>query len=144
MNLFKQYASYAFGAFGHDAFYATLSTYFPIFVTSVLFTGHANSAQMIGAVSAMLVVIRLVEIAFDPMIGGVVDNTRTRWGKFKPWLLGGGLVSSITLMIIFTSIGGLADHNDMLYLIVFGIVFVILVDCKINPNAVRAKKISFL
>lgn len=126
MNLFKQYASYAFGAFGHDAFYATLSTYFPIFVTSVLFTGHANSAQMIGAVSAMLVVIRLVEIAFDPMIGGVVDNTRTRWGKFKPWLLGGGLVSSITLMIIFTSIGGLADHNDMLYLIIFGIVFVIL------------------
>lgn len=126
MNLFKQYASYAFGAFGHDAFYATLSTYFPIFVTSVLFTGHANSAKMIGTVSAMLVIIRLIEIAFDPMIGGVVDNTRTRWGKFKPWLLGGGLVSSITLMIIFTSIGGLADSSDMIYLIVFGIVFVIL------------------
>ena len=26
----KQYSSYAFGAFGHDAFYATLSTYFMI------------------------------------------------------------------------------------------------------------------
>lgn len=126
MNLFKQYASYAFGAFGHDAFYATLSTYFPIFVTSVLFTGHANSAKMIGTVSAMLVIIRLIEIAFDPMIGGVVDNTRTRWGKFKPWLFCGGLISAVALMLIFTSLGGLADSNDLAYLIVFGIVFVIL------------------
>ena len=126
MNQIKQYASYAFGAFGHDAFYATLSTYFPIFVTSVLFTSKSNSATMIGAVSAMLVVIRILEIAFDPMIGGVVDNTRTRWGKFKPWLLGGGLVSAVALMLIFTSLGGLADQNDLVYLIVFAVIFIVL------------------
>lgn len=126
MNQVKQYLSYAFGAFGHDAFYATLNTYFPIFVTSVLFTSGANSKQMIGVVSAVLVIIRLIEIAFDPMIGGVVDNTRTRWGKFKPWLLGGGLISALALITIFTPLGGLADHSDMGYIIAFVIVFVIL------------------
>lgn len=92
----KQYMSYAFGALGHDAFYATLSTYFAMFVTSVLFVGNgaATDSKLASIVTTMVVVIRLVEIAFDPMIGGIVDNTETKMGKFKPWILGGAIVSS--------------------------------------------------
>lgn len=124
----KQYSSYAFGAFGHDAFYATLSTYFMIFVTSQLFDtkNAAFNAKMIGYVTSMMVVIRIIEIAFDPLIGGVVDNTRTRWGKFKPWLLIGSLISSVGLVMIFTNFGGLATNSPYLYLVLFAIVFVIL------------------
>ena len=80
----KKYISYALGAFGHDAFYNTLSIYFMMFVTSQLFT-NAGDAKMVGFVTTLIVVIRVGEIAFDPIIGGVVDNTNTRWGKFKPW-----------------------------------------------------------
>lgn len=125
---FKQYASYAFGAFGHDAFYATLSTYFMIFITSQLFvTKDAGfNAKMIGYVTTMMVVIRIVEIFFDPLIGGVIDNTRTRWGNFKPWLLVGSIISSIGLIIIFTDFGGLATSSPYLYLILFAIVYIIL------------------
>ena len=131
MNKFKdlkQYSSYAFGAFGHDAFYATLSTYFMIFVTSQLFDTNnaAFNAKMIGYVTSMMVVIRIIEIVFDPLIGGVVDNTRTRWGKFKPWLLIGSIISSIGLALIFTNFGGLNTKSPYLYLTLFGIVFVIL------------------
>lgn len=41
--------AYSFGAFGHDAFYATLSTYFIMFVTSHLFdkSSGAQGTQMI-------------------------------------------------------------------------------------------------
>ncbi|KGH67267.1 sodium:solute symporter [Oenococcus oeni IOEB_C23] len=128
MKQIKQYISYAFGAFGHDAFYATLSTYFMIFVTSQLFSSsnHSLDDKMIGYITTMIVVIRLVEIAFDPLIGGVVDNTRTRWGKFKPWIMIGATISSIGLILIFTNFGGLNYSNPILYLILFGIVFVIL------------------
>lgn len=124
----KQYLSYALGAFGHDAFYATLSTYFVVFITSQLFdtSNHANDVKMIGIVTTMVAVIRTIEIFFDPLIGGAVDNTRSRWGKFKPWLLVGALVSSLTLMLVFTNFGGLALNQPTLYLVLFGIVFVIL------------------
>jgi lactose/raffinose/galactose permease len=128
MKQIKQYTSYAFGAFGHDAFYATLSTYFMLFVTSQLFdtSNKAFDTKMISYVTILMTVIRIIEIAFDPLIGGAVDNTETRWGKFKPWLLTGAVISSVMLMLIFTNFGGLATSKPYLYLALFGLAFVIL------------------
>ncbi|WP_061775610.1 glycoside-pentoside-hexuronide (GPH):cation symporter [Levilactobacillus senmaizukei] len=123
--MIKQYLSYALGAFGHDAFYATLNTYFAIFVTSALFVGKGAAAEA-GIVTTMVVVIRLIEIAFDPMIGGMVDNTNTKVGKFKPWILAGAIVSSVGIILMFSSLFGLADSNTSIYFLVFGIVFVIM------------------
>ncbi|BAP85309.1 sodium:solute symporter [Paucilactobacillus hokkaidonensis JCM 18461] len=128
MKHVKQYTSYALGAFGHDAFYQTLSTYLMLFVTSQLFDTSDKSfnARMIGYVTLLMTGIRLVEIVFDPLIGGAVDNTETRWGKFKPWLMVGATISSVMLVVVFTDFGGLTTSNPMLYLVLFGIAFVIL------------------
>lgn len=124
----KQRFAYAFGAFGHDMFYVTLSTYFMVFVTSSMFDGasEATTAKMIGLVTSLVVGIRLVEIIFDPLIGGVIDNTRSKFGKFKPWLVIGGLVSSFLLICIFTNFFGLATSNTTLFIVAFGIVFILL------------------
>lgn len=123
-----QRMSYALGAFGHDTFYVTLSTYFMVFVTSQMFAGtdKATNAKMIATVTSLVVGIRLVEIIFDPLIGGVIDNTRTKYGKFKPWLVIGGIVSSVLLVAIFTNFFGLATHNTTLFIILFAIVFILL------------------
>ncbi|MDT3392743.1 MAG: MFS transporter, partial [Bacillota bacterium] len=128
MKHVKQYTSYALGAFGHDAFYQTLSTYLMLFITSQLFdtADKAFNARMIGYVTVLMTGIRLVEIMFDPLIGGAVDNTETRWGKFKPWLLLGAAISSVMLVIVFTDFGGLTTKNPVLYLVLFGLSFVIL------------------
>jgi lactose/raffinose/galactose permease len=122
----KQRISYALGAFGHDTYYVALSTYFMIFVTSVMFEGSPNASRMIGIVTTLVVGIRLAEIAFDPIIGGIVDNTRTKYGKFKPWLVIGGIISSLMLIAIFTNFFGLTTRNETLFLILFTIVFIIL------------------
>ncbi|MFV0558837.1 MAG: glycoside-pentoside-hexuronide (GPH):cation symporter [Enterococcus sp.] len=124
----KQRLAYAFGAFGHDMFYVTLSTYFMVFVTSSMFAGanEATTAKMIGLVTSLVVGIRLVEIVFDPLIGGVIDNTRSKFGKFKPWLVIGGLVSSFFLICIFTNFFGLATSNTTLFIVAFAIVFILL------------------
>lgn len=121
----KKFVSYAVGAFGHDAFYNTLSIYFMMFVTSQLFTNKGDAA-MVGIVTTLIVCIRIGEIMFDPIIGGVVDNTQTRFGKFKPWILLGSVIASIGLILIFSDYGGLATSNPMFYLVLFGITFLIL------------------
>ncbi|MFT8638982.1 glycoside-pentoside-hexuronide (GPH):cation symporter [Bifidobacterium sp.] len=128
MNKVKQSVTYAFGAFGHDAFYAALTTYFITFITSQLFEGSDGkqiNGWMIGFITTMIVVIRIVEIFFDPLIGALIDNTQTRWGKFKPWIMGGAIISSITLIMIFSNFFGLTESNPDLYLILFAVVFII-------------------
>lgn len=111
-----------------DAFYNTLSLYFVMFVTSQLFTTNdaAFNTRMIGYVTLLMTVIRIAEIMFDPMIGGAVDNTKTKWGKFKPWLLAGTIVASLMLALIFTDFGGIAISKPLLYLVLFGIAFLTL------------------
>src|SRR5215210_16993 len=40
----------------------------------------------LATVGAAFMGVRLLDIMFDPFIGGVMDRTRTRWGRFRPWL----------------------------------------------------------
>lgn len=128
----KTLFSYACGAFGHDVFYAALSSYLIMFITSQLFnpatTGvsEATSEKMIATVTTMLFVLRFVELIIDPMIGGVVDNTRTRIGKFKPWILFGGAIGSVAIVLLFTDLGGLSGSNPTLYIILFILIFAVL------------------
>lgn len=122
-----QRVGYALGAFGHDTYYVALNTYFMIFVTSVMFAGSGkNMTALIGLITTLVVTIRLIEIAFDPLIGSVIDNTDTKYGKFKPWLVVGGIVSGLTLIMIFTNLFGLALTNQTLFIILFTLIFIIL------------------
>lgn len=126
-GLFSKFA-FAMGNMGHAAFYAALSNYFIIFVTSGLFAGLPKNIanKLIVLITTLIVVIRIVEIMIDPILGNIVDNTRTKWGKFKPWILMGTIVSSVLLVVLFTGIFGLAEKNWVLFAILFVIFFVIL------------------
>lgn len=120
----KKYLSYALGTFGHDAFYNTLSIYFMMFLTSQLFT-NSGDEKMVGIVTMLVVVIRVGEIIFDPMIGGVVDNTNTRWGKFRPWIMIGSVVASVGLVFLFSDYFGMAWSSPTIYLILIAVTFLV-------------------
>lgn len=120
--------AFAFGNLGHSAFYGALSTYFIVFVTSSMFTGLSQSVanKLIGLITGLVVVIRIVEILIDPILGNIVDNTQSKWGKFKPWIIWGNVVSAVLLVVLFTGIFGLAHKNWILFAILFVIIFVVL------------------
>lgn len=120
--------AYASGTFGHDFFYAMIGTYFMIFVTSNLFNTNDSSynAYMIGIVTTIILVLRIGELFIDPFIGNTIDKTKTRWGKFKPWVVIGAFVAAITLTILFTDIGGLAVSSPLVYLVLFAVLYLIM------------------
>lgn len=119
-------ASFCFGNVGHSAFYGVMSTYFIIFVTGGMFNGLENSVanKLIGLITGLIVAVRIIELVIDPLLGNIVDNTKTRWGKFKPWILAGNIISVILLLILFTGIFGLAKFNWVLFAILFVIIFI--------------------
>ena len=127
-NRIWQRIAYACGTFGHDVFYAMIGTYFMIFVTSNLFNSDnpTNDAYMIGIVTTIILVLRIAELFVDPFIGNIIDKTKTRWGRFKPWVLGGAVIAAVTLAILFTDFGGLTVSNPTLYLVIFAVVYFIM------------------
>ncbi|ALI52244.1 PTS sugar transporter subunit IIA [Lactobacillus helveticus] len=120
------YASFCLGNLGHSAFYGVMSTYFIIFITSGMFSGLNQSVadKLIGLITGLMVLVRIIELVIDPILGNVVDNTKTRWGKFKPWILIGTVVSAALLLILFTGIFGLAQQNWILFAILFVLIYI--------------------
>ena len=121
-----QRLAYAFGAFGNDAFYGLLSGYLIVFITSHLFnTGNkALDNHMISMVTLIIMILRIVELFIDPFIGNAIDRTKTKWGHFRPWVVIGGTISAVLLLLLFTSLGGLYAKNAFVYLVVFAIMYI--------------------
>ena len=120
--------AYSFGNVGQSAFYNALSTYFIVYVTSSLFSGvdKALATKLIGVITGLVVVIRIAEIFIDPLLGNIIDNTKTKWGRFKPWQLIGGTVSAVLLVLVYTGLFGLVNVNTTLFIVLFVITFIVL------------------
>jgi melibiose permease/lactose/raffinose/galactose permease len=65
------------------------------------------------------VVARLFDAVNDPFMGVIVDNTRSRFGKFKPWILGGLLLSTALMIVMFTPM----QLGDAAFIAVFAVVY---------------------
>ena len=55
----------------------------------------------LAAVGLVFFLVRALDVPFDPLVGHWADNTRTRLGRFKPWLIGGGLAAFVATALVF-------------------------------------------
>lgn len=86
-----------------------------------LYTGIAGKAAQAAAL--MLLIGRLWDGINDPILGFVIDRSpRSKWGKFKPFVFWGTLVSSILIIALFNVPAGLPDLTKiaLVYLLYFG------------------------
>lgn len=90
--------TYSLGGIGRDMAYALYSTYL---LTFILFTKGVDDKQF-AAISVILIVCRIWDAVNDPVMGGIIEMTRTKWGKFKPWILIGVVTNAIVLTLVFT------------------------------------------
>lgn len=124
----RERLAYSFGAFGNDAFYGLMSGWLVVFITSHLFdTGDkAADAKMVSIVTILMAVIRIIELFIDPFIGNAIDKTKTKWGHFRPWIVAGGSVSAIFLLILFSTMGDLYKKSPVGYIVVFAILYIVM------------------
>ncbi|WP_099225239.1 MFS transporter [Listeria costaricensis] len=88
--------AYGMGDFWTSMVYTIMATYLVIFYTDVAGISAA-------AVGTIMLIVRLIDAVFDLSVGALVDRTKTRWGKTRPWLLWAGIPFGLVLILLFFS-----------------------------------------
>lgn len=93
--------NYSIGTIGRDMQYTLVSMFLNVFLTEVLNLPDKTLWWTTGITLA----VRVYDAINDPLMGVFVDNTRTRFGKFKPWIAIGGILSALFTVLFFLDFG---------------------------------------
>ena len=105
---------FGLGTIGRDMFYSFEANTLLYFLSDVL----SLPVWVFAAASMVLSVMRIFDAVNDPITGLVIDNIRSPWGKFKPAILVGGVLSAIFSVLLFANIG-----TGWTFVIIFGIAY---------------------
>ncbi len=92
----NQKAAFGFGAFGKDVVYMLIATYLLNYYNVVL----GMNAAFIGVV---MMGARVFDAFNDPLMGIVVAKTKTKFGRFRPWILAGTVLNALTIFALFAA-----------------------------------------
>lgn len=88
--------AYGIGAVGKDMVYMLSASYILYYYQDIM----GVSAVAMGII---LFVARVFDAFNDPIMGVLVAKTKTRWGKFRPWLFVGTVLNAIVLYLMFAA-----------------------------------------
>ena len=89
---------FATGGIGRDMVYALVSGYFFMYVQF----GLTLSVAQFATLSILIGVLgRIWDGINDPLMGTIIDAAHFKWGKFKPWILFGAVLTGGILLLMF-------------------------------------------
>lgn len=92
---------FGLGTVGRDMMYTVVSMFLMHFLTEILNLPDSTMWWMTGAMT----ILRVFDAVNDPFMGVLVDNTHSRFGKFKPWIIIGGILGGILTVLMFFTFG---------------------------------------
>ena len=108
--------AYGIGAVGKDMVYMLSASYILYYYQDIL----GVSAVAMGII---LLIARVFDAFNDPIMGVLVAKTKTRWGKFRPWLMIGTVTNAIILYLMFAAPPALTGSGLVAYAAVFYILW---------------------
>jgi melibiose permease len=111
----REKAAYGIGAVGKDMVYMLSASYILYYYQDIM----GVSAFAMGII---LFAARIFDAFNDPIMGVLVAKTKTRWGKFRPWLFVGTVLNAIVLFLMFSAPpaltgGGLVAYAATTYIL---------------------------
>ena len=99
---------YSIVAIGRDAAYALVSLFLLTFIqySGILTPASQNIdggqfAAMFGVISGLVIGYRIFDALNDPFMGVIIEKCHFKSGKYKPWILIGGLSNSLIVLCLF-------------------------------------------
>lgn len=102
------------GTIGRDMVYSMVSMYLIVFITEVV--GVTDSVLI--TLTTIMMAARIFDAFNDPIMGVIVDNTRSRFGKYKPWMTIGVFFSAMVAVLLFMDMN-LTGSSYIVYFTVF-------------------------
>ncbi|MCX5701151.1 MAG: MFS transporter [Candidatus Omnitrophica bacterium] len=122
---FLQKAAYSIGSLVNQFQAAAIGS-----LVIVLNLGLGMNPALVGLIGA---IPRLIDAFSDPIIGHSSDNTRTRWGRRKPWIFFGAILSGILFALMFHLYKGRTDNFYFWYFLIIQCFFVVSFACYSIP-----------
>lgn len=109
--------SFGIGTIGRDMVYSLVSMYLIVYLSDVL---NVSDAEL-NIIGMVFMGMRIFDAINDPIMGLLVDNTKSKWGKFKPWIFGGVILSGIFTVVMFTDF----KLKGTAYVVLFAVVYLL-------------------
>lgn len=107
--------TFGLGTIGRDMVYSMVSMYLIYYMTDIIEMPTAT----LWWITAIVLAARIFDALNDPIMGVIVDNTKTKYGKFKPWIAIGALLSGVFTVMLFTDFG----LEGAVYIAVFAVLY---------------------
>ncbi|MEY4589779.1 MAG: hypothetical protein RL497_1855 [Pseudomonadota bacterium] len=88
---------YSLGDLSANLIFSTLTTFLAFFYTDIYGIPASEATFIIGTVGLVGAFI------FTPLMGILADRTKTRWGKFRPWILWTAIPFGVIAILAFTT-----------------------------------------
>ena len=113
----KQSVSMVAAGFGQNFVLTTVSTFMLVYLLQ--YAGISTAG--IAVVTVIITVSKIADAILDPVMGSIIDMTRTRWGKLRPYILFSALPVAVLSGLLFS----VPETTEPLKLLYFGIAYVL-------------------
>ena len=97
------------GDMAQNLIYQTVSIWLLFFYTNVF-------GLKPGPAALMFLVVRLVDVLWDPVVGTIVDKSNPKWGKYRSWLIFGGIpLVGLAILCFWNGLSGASDTVKLVY-----------------------------
>lgn len=123
----REKIGYALGDVATNFFFQSMILYQSRFYTDTV----GLSPAIVGW---MFLVFRLADAFFDPLIGALSDRTKTRWGKFRPWILATALPFGLIFWLVYVT-PNFGPQGKLIYAFVTYLLVMVLYSANNTPYA---------
>jgi glycoside/pentoside/hexuronide:cation symporter, GPH family len=107
-----------------------------VFMTMILFQANFYTDVMglaAGTAAVILLGARLWDAFFDPIMGVLADRTRTRWGRFRPWVLATAVPWGVVMYLAYATPAGWSTQSVVIYATVTNVLLMTLYSANNMP-----------